>query len=414
MPSQPQSSWVTRNAIGMTVTSFCADVGYEMVGAVLPGFLAAIGVSPAALGWIEGLADASSSFLKLGSGYYGDRIGRRKPIVALGYFLSGTMLAIFAAARSWPLILAGRVAAWFGKGIRGPLRDAMLADSTPPEARGRVFGMHRAGDTAGAVAGPLLGAFLLSRLPHTDASAPFRTIFLVSLIPGLLSFASMLFLVKEQPAPPGRPRKLWATVRELPRPYFRFLSAVALFGAGDFAPTLLVMAAAQLLAPERGIVRAGEIAALFYVLRNAVYAAVSYPAGALGDRVNKAALLALGYALGGCTALWAAALFVYHVTGITTIAGMFALSGIYIGIQDALEGAIPADMIAQRERGTAYGVMGAVNGFGDLIASAMVGMLWSMASPALAFALAAALMLAGGASLYLAKDKTTDARTGNA
>src|SRR5262249_43681193 len=106
------SSWVTRNIIGMTFTSFCADVGYEMVGAVLPGFLAAIGVSAAALGWIEGAADAASSFLKLGSGWYGDRIGRRKPIVALGYFLSGTMLAWFAAARSWRLILAGRVTAW--------------------------------------------------------------------------------------------------------------------------------------------------------------------------------------------------------------------------------------------------------------------------------------------------------------
>ncbi len=409
MQSQPESSWVTRNAIGMTVTSFCADVGYEMVGAVLPGFLAVIGVSPAALGWIEGVADASSSFLKLGSGYYGDRIGRRKPIVALGYFLSGTMLAIFAAARSWPLVLAGRVAAWFGKGIRGPLRDAMLADSTPPAARGRVFGMHRAGDTAGAVAGPLLGAFLLSRLPHTDPAAPFRTIFLISLIPGLLSFASMLFLVKEQPAPSDRPRKFWVTVRELPRPYFRFLSAVALFGAGDFAPTLLIMAATQLLAPAHGAVHAGETAALFYVLRNALYAAVSYPAGALGDRVNKAALLALGYALGGATALWAAALFFYQVTAIAPLAGMFALSGIYVGIQDALEGAIPAGMITQQERGTAYGVMGAVNGFGDLIASALVGMLWTLASPSIAFAVAAALMLAGGASLYLAKEQAESA-----
>ena len=401
MQPQPDSSWVTRNVIGMTVTSFCADVGYEMVGAVLPGFLAAIGVSPAALGWIEGTADAASSFLKLASGYYGDRVGRRKPIVALGYFLSGTMLAVFAVAVSWPLILAGRVAAWFGKGIRGPLRDAMLADSTPPEARGRVFGMHRAGDTAGAVAGPLLGAFLLTRLPHPNAAAPFRTIFLISLIPGLLSFASMLFLVKEKPAPPNRPRKFWVTVRELPRPYFRFLTAVGLFGAGDFAPTLLVMAAAQLLAPRYGVLRAGEIAALFYVLRNAVYAAVSYPAGALADRTNKTALLAAGYALGAITALWAAALFVYGVTAIPLIAGMFALSGIYVGIQDALEGAIPADMITQQERGTAYGVMGAVNGFGDLFASAMVGMLWTLASPAIAFSAAAALMLAGGVMLAM-------------
>jgi MFS family permease len=110
--------WLNRNAIGMTVTSFCADVGYEMVSAVLPGFLTSIGVAAAALGWIEGVADAVSSFVKLGAGWYSDRIGHRKPIVTLGYFLSGTMLAIFAAAVSWPLVLAGRLAAWFGKGIR--------------------------------------------------------------------------------------------------------------------------------------------------------------------------------------------------------------------------------------------------------------------------------------------------------
>jgi MFS family permease len=385
----------------MTLTSLFADVCYEMVGAVLPGFMAAIGVSAAALGWIEGVADAAASFLKLGAGWYGDRIGRRKPLVALGYFLSGTMLSVFALATSWPLILAGRVAAWFGRGIRKPLRDAMLADSTPPEARGRVFGMHRAGDTVGAVLGPLLGAYMLPRLPRPDAAAPFRTIFVISLIPGLLAFASLVFLVKERPGQPNRARQFWVSVRELPRPYFRFLTGVALFGAGDFAPTLLVMAAAQLLAPNHDIVRAGQIAALFYVLRNVVYAAVSYPAGALADRMNKPALLAAGYALGGCTAFWAAALFAYGVRNIAPIGGLFALAGIYVGIQDALEGAIPPDMVSPQERGTAYGVMGAVNGFGDLFASVMVGTLWTFVSPSAAFSAAAALMLAGAAVVYL-------------
>jgi len=401
MVRRPDSAWVTRNVVGMTVTSFFADVGYEMVGAVLPGFLASIGVTPAALGWIEGVADALSSFLKLASGWYSDRIGHRKPIVALGYFLSGTMLAIFAAAVSWPLVMAGRAAAWFGKGIRGPLRDAMLADSTPPEARGRVFGMHRAGDTAGAVAGPLLGVWLLSWLPRPNPPAPFRTIFLVSLIPGLLAFGSMVFLVQEKRAPANRAKKLWTSLRELPRPYLRFLTGVALFGAGDFAPALLVMAAAQLLAPKYGVVRAGEIAALFYAVRNLVYAAVSYPAGALADRTNKQALLAGGYALGGLTALWAAALFAYGADGWVSVGGMFALAGVYVGIQDALEGAIPADLVTPADRGTAYGAMGAVNGFGDLFASALTGTLWTMISPVAAFACAAGLMLAGAAAVYL-------------
>lgn len=392
-----QTGWLNRNVIGMTFTSFCADAGYEMVSAVLPGFLSAIGVAAVALGWIEGASDALSSFLKLASGWYSDRVGRRKPVVALGYFFSGTMLALFAAAWSWPLVLAGRMAAWFGKGIRGPLRDAMLSESTPPEARGRVFGMHRAGDTAGAVLGPLIGVWLLSVLPRPNPSAPFRAIFLISLIPGLLATASIVFLVQERPAPGQAGRRIWRSLRDLPRPYRRFLVAVGLFGAGDFAPTLLVLAATELLAPGRGFTRAAQIAALLYVVRNLVYAAAAFPAGALADRMNKRTLLACGYFLGGVTGLAAAALFVWSVTSIGMLVGVFALAGLYIGIEDALEGAIPADMVGPEARGTAYGAMGAVNGAGDLIASALVGTLWTTVSPTVGFACTGALMLAGAA-----------------
>ncbi len=389
--------WLNRNAIGMTVTSFCADVGYEMVNAVLPGFLTSIGVAAAALGWIEGVADAVSSFVKLGAGWYSDRIGHRKPIVTLGYFLSGTMLAIFAAAVSWPLVLLGRLAAWFGKGIRGPLRDAMLSDSTPPEARGRVFGMHRAGDTAGAVLGPLLGVWLLAHLPRPNPSAPFRSVFLISLVPGLVAVASMIFLVQEKRGAGNRARRFWQSLRELPKPYTHFLTGVGLFGAGDFAHTLLVLAAAQILTPVYGVVKAGELAALFYVLRNASYAAASFPTGVIADRMNKRTLLAWGYALGGLTGLATAALFFWHVTSLVVIGLVFLMAGIYIGMEDALEGAIPADMTAAELRGTAYGLMGTVNGVGDLIASALVGTVWTAVSPIAAFVAAALIMFAGAA-----------------
>lgn len=400
--------WLNRNVIGMTVTSFWADVGYEMVNAVLPGFLASIGVAALALGWIEGAADALSSFVKIAAGWYSDRIGRRKPIVALGYFLSGTMLAMFAAAASWPLVLVGRIAAWFGKGIRGPLRDAMLSDSTTPEARGRVFGAHRAGDTAGAVLGPLIGVWLLSVLPRPTASAPFRGIFLVSLIPGLLSVASFVFLVAEKRGA-GHGRRLWKSLRDQPRAYLRFLAGVGLFGAGDFAPTLLVLAAAQLLRPEYGVVRAGQIAALFYVLRNVTYALAAFPAGALGDRMSKPKLLAGGYLLGAVTGFGAAALFHWNVTGLVPIAGVFLLAGVYIGVEDALEGAIPADMVDPQDRGTAYGIMGTVNGVGDLVASALVGTVWTVVSPVAAFGCAGALMLAGAVLVWA--QATTAANT---
>jgi MFS family permease len=410
MPER-RTAWLNRNVIGMAITSFCADVGYEMVSAVLPGFLASIGVAADALGWIEGAADALSSFVKLGAGWYSDRIGHRKPIVVLGYFLSGTALSALALALSWPLVLAGRLVAWFGKGIRSPLRDAMLADSIAPEARGRVFGAHRAADTAGAVAGPLIGVWLLSVLPRPNPSAPFRTIFLVSLIPGLVSCAAMTLLVKEKRAPGNGTRRLWSSMRGLPLPYRRFLLAVGIFGAGDFAPTLLAMAAIQLLAPRHGVVRAGEIAALFYVLRNVAQALSAFPAGVLADRMNKRRLLAAGYGLGGVTGFAAAALFAWHTTGMGPIAAVFLLGGVYTAIHDALEGAIPAAMILSEDRGTAYGWMGAVNGVGDLMASALVGTLWTAVSPVLAFCLAGALMLAGAAAMFYLRASSAPIQT---
>jgi MFS family permease len=383
----------------MTLTSFCADAGYEMVTAVLPGFLSAIGVAAAALGWIEGVADAASSFVKLAAGWYSDRAGRRKPIVTLGYFLSGTALSLFALAVSWPLVLLGRLVAWFGKGIRGPLRDAMLSDAGTPQTRGKVFGLHRAGDTTGAVLGPLVGVWLLGILPRPDPAAPFREIFLISLIPGLIAVASMVVLVREA-SRPARAVRLWKAVHDLPRPYMRFLCGVGLFGLGDFAHTLLVLAAAQLLRPRYGALRAGQLAALLYVLRNVTYAAAAFPAGALADRMDKHKLLAAGYALGALTACGAAALFWTGTHGLAWLALIFAMAGIYIGMEDALEGAIPADLVAGGGRGTAYGLLGSVNGVGDLVASALVGTLWTVVAPAPAF-FAAGVVMAAGSALVL-------------
>ena len=214
----------------MAITSLLADAGYEMVTAVLPSFLASLGVAAAALGWIEGISDAVSSFVKLGAGWYSDRIGHRKGIVSLGYFLTGTAFALFAAAVSWPLVLLGRVIGWFGRGIRGPLRDAILAESVTADARGKAFGLHRAGDTTGAIIGPLIGVALLAVLPHPNPSAPFRTIFLLSLIPGLASFASIVLLVRETRKPVNRELRFWSALRDLPKPYTVFYRESACSG----------------------------------------------------------------------------------------------------------------------------------------------------------------------------------------
>ena len=180
--------WLNRNVVGMGLASLLSDWGHEMATVVLPAFLAVIGAPAAALGAIEGIADAVSSFVKLGAGWYSDRIGRRKGICVGGYFLTGISKAIFAFAAGWPLVLFGRTLGWFARGIRGPLRDAILAESVSTEDRGKAFGFHRAGDTLGAIIGPLCAVGLLALLQGqsaADPSAPFRTVFLLTLIPGV-------------------------------------------------------------------------------------------------------------------------------------------------------------------------------------------------------------------------------------
>ena len=385
----------------MGLTSFLGDAGYEMATALLPGFFAVLGLPAAALGTIEGVADATSSFVKLGAGWLSDRLGHRKTIAVAGYFLSGTSKALFAFAYNWPLILAGRVIAWFGRGIRGPLRDAMLAESVPAQTRGKAFGFHRAGDTAGAIIGPLIGVALLSYLgPHSvDPSRPFRIAFLLTLIPGLASAVTFAALVHET-RKPGSRTSLWASVGTLPRPFGRFLLGVGIFGAGDYSHTLMILAATQLLAPQRGVTRAAAIAGLLYVLHNVLYALTAYPIGALSDKRGRRGLLSVGYALGAIVALGFAAAFWSKRADILFIAFLFMLAGAFVAIQDALEGAMTADLVPEiSKRGVAYGVTGSVNGVGDLISSAIVGIVWSIYSPILAFAYAAVMMASGAIAI---------------
>jgi len=398
---QPSAAWLNRNVLGMGLTSLLSDAGHEMATAALPSFFAVLGISAAALGAIEGVADATSSFVKLWAGWLSDRFGHHKPIAVGGYVLTGISKALFALAYGWPLILVGRVVAWFGRGIRGPVRDAMLADSVPQEARGRAFGFHRAGDTLGAIIGPLLAVGLLAYLEprSADLARPFRIVFLVTLIPGLGSAICFAALVRET----HRPRtehKFWAAIGDLPAPFRRFLWGVGVFGMGDYAHTLLILAATQLLTPAYGFTRAAQVAALLYVARNVLYAAASYPVGALSDRWGRRGLLALGYLVGALTAMGFAVAFLWEVSALSYLFLLFALGGVYIAIEDALEGVLTADLVRPEIRGTAYGVMGTVNGVGDLVASVMVGTLWTAISPAVAFACAAGLMLLGGAVVY--------------
>jgi len=394
-------AWLNRNVFAMGLTSLLGDAGYEMATALLPGFFAVLGLPAAALGAIEGIADATSSFVKLGAGWLSDRLGHRKTIAVAGYFLSGTAKGLFAFAYHWPLIFVGRVVAWFGRGIRGPLRDAILAESVPAESRGKAFGFHRAGDTIGAVIGPLMAVGVLSHMsPHaTDPSHPFRVAFLLTIIPGLASAVTFATLVRETRRQGSR-TSLLTSIRTLPRPFFRFLFGVGIFGAGDYSHTLMILAATQLLASRHGVIRSAEISGLLYVLHNILYAVASYPAGALSDVWGRRGILTLGYALGATVAAGFAIAFWLKSADIVFISLLFGLGGTFVAIQDSLEGAMTADLIPENERrGVAYGVTGTVNGIGDFISSTIVGIVWTIYSPIAAFAYAALTMMAGAIAI---------------
>ena len=395
---QAPSAWLNRSVVGMAVASFFSDAGHEMATAILPLFLASIGAPPAALGIIEGVADATSSFVKLWSGWFSDRLGRRKPLAVTGYLLTGITTGLFALATAWPFVLVARMAGWFGRGMRAPVRNAMLAESVPPAARGRAFGFERAGDTLGAVVGPAIALSLLTVITAAAGGqeAAYRHIFWITLIPGLLAALSFALLVRERLRPARQAGNLFKAVGGLPRNFKLFLVGVAIFGAGDFAHSLLILRATTALAPRLGPAQAGELAVALYVLHNVLYAGMSFPIGALADRIGKRTLLALGYA----TAAVMGVGWILATPSVAWLALLFALGGIFIAAEDALEGALAADLLPEPVRGTGYGVLATVNGIGDFSSSIIVGALWTVVSPAAGFVYATALFGLGAVVIY--------------
>ena len=376
----------------MAGTSFLSDLGHEAQSTVLPTFMAALGLPPAALGAVEGIADATASFLKLGAGWFSDRVGRRKPFVVAGYLATGLASGIIALASGLPLVLAGKVFGWFGRGIRGPLRDAMLTDAIPPEARGRAFGFHRFGDTLGAIVGPMLAVALLASTAGVLETS--RTLLWWTLVPGVLSAVVFAAFVPEKNRSAPHAKTLKDGLGSMPPRFRRYLVGVGLFGAGDFAHTMLILAATQLLTPTWGPLKAAGIGGSLYVLHNIVYAAAAWPAGALGDKHGHQRVLAWGYSVSALVPLTVAACFFWSFGSILVLTGVFSLSGFVNGVQDTLEGATTGALAPAEHRGLAFGLLGATNGVGDLISSVIVGVLWT-AHPVVGFGYAAVLMAAG-------------------
>jgi MFS family permease len=398
-PPRIQTRWLTPSVIGFGLASFLSDVGHEAATAALPGLLLLLGAQPAVLGVIEGASDGLSSFAKLAGGWWADRPAVRKPIAVAGYLATGLATGAFGLATRWWHVLASRGVGWFARGVRGPARDAMLSDSVPREALGRAFGLHRAADTAGAIVGPALAASLL-------AIVPLRHVFAYAAIPGVLAGVAFLILVRPQQATRHPPLPFWHSLRSLPVHYRGFLTAVFLFGLGDFARTLLILRATQLLSPSLGPTKAAASAMGLYVLHNVVYAAASYPIGAVADRVRPGRLLVIGYVAGTVTAVLAA----IATASLPVLALVFVAGGLTLAFEDTLEGTIAAVEVPRELRGSSFGALAAVNGIGDLLSSAMVGITWSLLGAPAAFVTAAVLCAAGTASLAVHSSRTSGAR----
>jgi MFS family permease len=377
-----------RNVWAVTATSFLTDASTETITGLLPFYLAeTLGASPAAIGLIEGIAEATASLVKLASGWLSDRLGRRKPLAVFGYALSTGSKAMLLAAVTWPAVLVARFLERGGKGIRTAPRDALLADSIQPESRGVAFGLHRAGDTAGAVVG--LSVALIVVVTLEAAGAPlalptFRAAVLISLIPAaaaVLILAAFAREVRSTSAPRGQA----SSIREvLAEPRFRgFLLAVLFFSLGNSSDAFLLLRAGSLgLDIPRAL--------LMMIVLNIVYAAFATPVGSLSDRVGRKTVLIAGWGL------YAA---VYLLLGLADagwqVWPIVVAYGLYYAATEGVGKAFIADLVPSERRGRGYGAYHAAIGMAALPASLMGGLAWQAVGPSGPFLLGAVLAVVG-------------------
>ena len=380
-----------RNVIALGVVSFFTDVSSEMIYPLLPLFLTAtLGASASALGAIEGAAETTASLLKLASGWWSDRVQRRKPLVVAGYTLAALARPLVAAAQSVGQVLAVRLTDRVGKGIRNSPRDALIADSVDPSIRGRAFGFHRAADHAGAVVGPLL-AFVLLQV----AGMELREVFWLALVPGAAAVVAVTLFVRDVPRPPDAtpsprdaPRAIPAESR-LPRPFWAYLAVVLVFTLGNSTDAFLLLRASQLGVPT-------ALIPILWAALHVVKSIASPPGGALADRVGRLPALAIGWGIyAAAYAGFALATAPWHAWA------LFLAYGLFFALAEPAERALVADFVPASRRGTAFGWFHLAVGLGMLPASVMFGLVWDAAGPRAAFLLGAALSLAACLGLAL-------------
>jgi MFS family permease len=365
------------NIILLGITSLLTDISSEMVYPILPVFLVTtLGASPAILGLIEGVAESLASLMKVFSGYWSDKIEKRKPFTIFGYASSTVGKYFLFIAASWPFVLLARVIDRFGKGIRTAPRDALIADSSQEGKRGAAFGLHRAMDTVGAVIGVLAAYFLV-----TSFKGSLRSVFLFSLIPAFFGVL-FLFFVRERKTeirPASRKLEFSRSTRQidagfriaekwhaLDRRLKLFLIFTFIFTLGNSSNQFLLLRANKLGGSVAEVI-------LMYLVYNIVYALVAYPASRLSDKIGRKKLLVAGYLFYGLVYLGFAVNSSFNHLWL-----LFGMYGLYIGFTEGVEKALVSDIAPSELRATAIGLHATLIGIGLLPASLLAGLLWKL------------------------------------
>lgn len=340
------------------------DVSSETIHSLLPAFLVVtLGASPAALGVIEGLAEATASIAKVFSGALSDWLRQRKLLTVVGYGLSALSKPLFPLASSVDLVLIARLVDRIGKGIRGAPRDALIGLLAPAHVRGAAYGLRQSLDTVGAFVGPLLAVVLLQFV-----TADIRQVFWVSVIPAALAVITLIVGVKEPTTPPPSHTPENVTGRwqftELGRAYWQLVAIATVVTLARFSEAFLLLRAQQ-----AGIAIA--FVPFVLIVMNVVYSLSSYPAGAISDRGDRLPMLAVGFGT-----LIVADLILGTASSPTMILVGVGVWGLHMGLTQGLLASLIADTTAADRRGTAFGVFYLITGVATLAASVLAGLLW--------------------------------------
>lgn len=370
-----------RNVIALGLVSFFSDLSTEMITPVLPLFLVGVlGASYTIVGLIEGGADFVIGMMKVVSGWYSDKMEKRKPFIVLGY-LSGAFIKPMIAFAQTPLHYMGlRLTERAGKGIRGTPRDALLADSVDKEILGRAFGFRSAMDTFGAVAGAVSSLLMIAILAG-EPSSVYRTMFVISAVPAFVSGAIAIFVVKEvkRVSPQLNKKTFFAGMKSFNARLKLFIFTIGFFSLGNFTLAFFILRAKSL-----GITDSQTI--LLFLLFNVVYAIMAVPFGELSDRIGRRKVISLEFALFSAVCLG----FAFSVD-IIQIAVSFAVYGVFMGIFGGVPQAYVSEIATQEYKATALGFLATVSAVLALASSVIGGLLWDSFGASIAFGYGAAM-----------------------